>query len=221
MTDLLKTKLSRRRVLQVAAVGAAGIDPALRALAYAQGSDKPEKEEVKIGFIPLTDCASVVMASVLGIDKKYGVTMERTYNGNALGNMSPHYTWTFDADKVAITGPELMQKLGETKPVAIGSPPGLGMGAGGVSGRPDPNWTGPNDSAGGGGGGRGARGGAAGGGRGGRGAGAPNSFGFSTWLLKDGEDKYIANRLVEIFSEAAAAGSATTSGKTPAAKKSS
>jgi nitrate/nitrite transport system substrate-binding protein len=28
---------------------------------------------VKIGFIPLTDCASVVMASVLGIDKKYGV----------------------------------------------------------------------------------------------------------------------------------------------------
>ena len=73
MTDLLKTKLSRRRVLQAAAVGAAGIDPALRALAYAQGSDKPEKEEVKIGFIPLTDCASVVMASVLGIDKKYGV----------------------------------------------------------------------------------------------------------------------------------------------------
>jgi len=73
MSDLLKTKLSRRRVLQAAALGAAGIDPALRALAYAQGSDKPEKEEVKIGFIPLTDCASVVMASVLGIDKKYGV----------------------------------------------------------------------------------------------------------------------------------------------------
>jgi nitrate/nitrite transport system substrate-binding protein len=73
MTDLLKTRLSRRAVLQAAAVGTAGIDPALRALVYAQGSDKPEKEEVKIGFIPLTDCASVVMASVLGIDKKYGV----------------------------------------------------------------------------------------------------------------------------------------------------
>jgi nitrate/nitrite transport system substrate-binding protein len=40
---------------------------------WAQGSDKPEKEEVKIGFIPLTDCASVVMASVLGFDKKYGI----------------------------------------------------------------------------------------------------------------------------------------------------
>jgi hypothetical protein len=37
------------------------------------GSDAPEKKEVKIGFIPLTDCASVVMASVLGIDQKYGV----------------------------------------------------------------------------------------------------------------------------------------------------
>ena len=73
MTDLLTTKLSRRTVLQTAAVGAVGINPALRAAVYAQGSDKPEKEEVKIGFIPLTDCASVVMASVLGIDKKYGV----------------------------------------------------------------------------------------------------------------------------------------------------
>ncbi len=73
MTDLLKAKLSRRKVLQAAAIGAAGLDPALRAAVWAQGSDKPEKEEVKIGFIPLTDCASVVMASVLGIDKKYGV----------------------------------------------------------------------------------------------------------------------------------------------------
>ncbi len=73
MTELLDTTMSRRTVLQAAAVGAVGITPALRAAVYAQGSDKPEKEEVKIGFIPLTDCASVVMASVLGFDKKYGV----------------------------------------------------------------------------------------------------------------------------------------------------
>ncbi|MDA7415054.1 CmpA/NrtA family ABC transporter substrate-binding protein [Xenophilus arseniciresistens] len=66
-------RLSRRRVLQTAAAGALTLDPALRAAVWAQGSDKPEKEEVRIGFIPLTDCASVVMASVLGIDKKYGV----------------------------------------------------------------------------------------------------------------------------------------------------
>ncbi|HEY6466317.1 MAG TPA: aminotransferase class V-fold PLP-dependent enzyme [Candidatus Acidoferrales bacterium] len=197
-------------------------------------------------------------ATITNALKKYGVTMERTYNGEALGNVSPHYTWTFDAEKVKLTNADIMQKLGETKPVAIGSPPGLGMGAGGASGRPDPNWNGPNDSAGGGGGGRGrgGRGGAGGGGaaggtargdevarapgatapgappvpegaggRGGRGGGggrggAPNTFGFSTWLLKDGEDKYIANRLVEIFSEAAAGNSAATSGKAPAAKKS-
>ena len=73
MTDLLKSKLSRRAVLQTAAVGAIGLTPALRAAVYAAGSDAPEKTEVKIGFIPLTDCASVVMASVLGFDKKYGV----------------------------------------------------------------------------------------------------------------------------------------------------
>ncbi len=41
--------------------------------AWAAGSDAPEKKEVRIGFIPLTDCASVVMASVLRLDEKYGV----------------------------------------------------------------------------------------------------------------------------------------------------
>lgn len=45
----------------------------LRSAIYAAGSDAPEKREVRIGFIPVTDCASVVMASVLGIDQKYGV----------------------------------------------------------------------------------------------------------------------------------------------------
>ena len=85
MTDLLKTSLSRRAVLQTAAVGAVGINPALRAAVYAQGSDAPEKKEVKIGFIPLTDCASVVMASVLGIDKKYGVKIIPTKEASWAG----------------------------------------------------------------------------------------------------------------------------------------
>ena len=49
------------------------IDPRVRAGAWAAGSDAPEKKEVRIGFIPLTDCASVVMASVMEFDKKYGV----------------------------------------------------------------------------------------------------------------------------------------------------
>jgi nitrate/nitrite transport system substrate-binding protein len=65
--------MTRRTALQAAAASALVIDPALRAAVYAQGSDAPELKEVKIGFIPLTDCASIVMASVLGIDQKYGV----------------------------------------------------------------------------------------------------------------------------------------------------
>ena len=85
MTDILETPMSRRNVLQAATAGALTIAPALRAAVYAQGSDKPEKEEVKIGFIPLTDCASVVMASVLGIDKKYGVKIIPTKEASWAG----------------------------------------------------------------------------------------------------------------------------------------
>jgi nitrate/nitrite transport system substrate-binding protein len=73
MNNLPQNKLSRRRILQIGAVGALSVSPVLRSVVYAQGSDAPEKKEVKIGFIPLTDCASIVMASVLGIDQKYGV----------------------------------------------------------------------------------------------------------------------------------------------------
>ena len=85
MTDLLKTSLNRRTVLQAATVGATGVSPALRALVHAQGSDAPEKKEVKIGFIPLTDCASVVMASVMGFDKKHGVTIIPTKEASWAG----------------------------------------------------------------------------------------------------------------------------------------
>lgn len=85
MTDLLQTRLSRRAVLQAAAVGTAGVAPALRSLVYAGGSDAPEKTEVRIGFIPLTDCASVVMASVLGLDKKYGVKIIPTKEASWAG----------------------------------------------------------------------------------------------------------------------------------------
>ncbi len=85
MTKLLETPMSRRNVLQAATAGALTIAPALRAAVYAQGSDKPEKEEVKIGFIALTDCASVVMASVLGLDKKYGVKIVPTKEASWAG----------------------------------------------------------------------------------------------------------------------------------------
>ena len=49
------------------------VPDAVRVGAWAQGSDAPEKKEVKVGFIPLTDCSSVVMAAVMEFDKKYGI----------------------------------------------------------------------------------------------------------------------------------------------------
>ena len=49
------------------------VGPGLSNRAWAAGSDAPEKKEIKIGFIPLTDCASVVMASLLKFDEKYGI----------------------------------------------------------------------------------------------------------------------------------------------------
>lgn len=57
-----------------AAAGLMGlVPPGVRSAAWAAGSDAPEKTEVKIGFIPLTDCASVVIAAEKGFDKKYGI----------------------------------------------------------------------------------------------------------------------------------------------------
>lgn len=76
-----KSGMSRRRFLQGAAVagGAAGISGLvpgwLQRAAWAAGSDAPEKTDLTIGFIPLTDCASVVMASELGLFKKYGLNV--------------------------------------------------------------------------------------------------------------------------------------------------
>ena len=66
----------RRSVLLsgAAVVGATGLGGlGTSSGAWAAGSDKPEKTEVKIGFIPLTDCASVVMAAEMGFDKKHGI----------------------------------------------------------------------------------------------------------------------------------------------------
>jgi len=75
-----KTGVSRRHFLKaglvggLSAAGLMGLVPAgVRSAAWAAGSDAPEKTEVKIGFIPLTDCASVVIASEMGFDKKYGI----------------------------------------------------------------------------------------------------------------------------------------------------
>ncbi len=69
-------KLRHRRnfLAQAGAVSIMSLVPdAVRNAAWAAGSDAPEKKEVKIGFIPLTDCSSVVVAAVMEMDKKYGI----------------------------------------------------------------------------------------------------------------------------------------------------
>jgi nitrate/nitrite transport system substrate-binding protein len=64
----------RRRLIKMGAASLVAMVPtAVRRAAWAAGSDAPEKKEVKIGFIPLTDCASVVIASEMKFDEKYGI----------------------------------------------------------------------------------------------------------------------------------------------------
>jgi seryl-tRNA(Sec) selenium transferase len=111
--------------------------------------------------------------------KKFGVDAQpRQFNAQALGNVTPHYSWRIDPSRLNITGQETMQKLAETRPVAIGS---MGASANGMRGRnPDApasdahteHRNHPTD---------------------------PQTFGFAVWQLKEGEDKLIAERLVEIF----------------------
>ncbi|GAA0505030.1 CmpA/NrtA family ABC transporter substrate-binding protein [Tatumella terrea] len=65
---------SRRALLQgAAALTGSLLLPGLMNSVYAAGSDAPELTTLRVGFIPLTDCASVVMAAAKGFDKKYGI----------------------------------------------------------------------------------------------------------------------------------------------------
>src|ERR1700683_452886 len=129
--------------------------------------------------------------------QKFGVTaLPRQFNLQALGNVTPRYSWQIDTSKLNITGREVMQKLADTRPIGIGS---MGAGASGMRGRnpdapagdshsgdnhsPD-NHAGDNHGE-----------------HHGHTSG-PNSFSFAVWQLKDGEDRIIADRLVEIFSAA-------------------
>jgi seryl-tRNA(Sec) selenium transferase len=116
--------------------------------------------------------------------KKFGVTaLPRQFNPQALGNVTPRYSWQIDPAKLKITGPEVMQKLADTRPIGIGS---MGAGASGLRGR-DPNAPAGDTHQ-----------------ENHRPQRDPQTFGFAVWQLKEGEDKMIAERLVEIFSAAKA-----------------
>jgi nitrate/nitrite transport system substrate-binding protein len=67
--------MNETKGLSVAAALMELVPPGVRQGAWATGSDAPEKTEVKVGFIPLTDCASVVIAAAKGFDRKYGIQL--------------------------------------------------------------------------------------------------------------------------------------------------
>jgi nitrate/nitrite transport system substrate-binding protein len=75
-----RTAMKKRSFLKAAGASAlmSLVPEAVRVGAWAAGSDAPEKKEVRIGFIPLTDCSSVVMAAVMEFDKKYGIKIVPT-----------------------------------------------------------------------------------------------------------------------------------------------
>ncbi len=77
--------------MKQAGFGAEGIaHTTAHAAAWAGGSDAPEIKEVNVGFIPLTDCASVVIASVMKFDEKYGIRIK----------LSKEASWAAIRDKV-------------------------------------------------------------------------------------------------------------------------
>lgn len=92
------TAVTRRGFLKSAATaaGATAITGAipgwLQSAAWAAGSDAPEKTDLTIGFIPLTDCASVVMAGELGLYKKYGLNV----------TVSKEASWAAIRDKLVL-----------------------------------------------------------------------------------------------------------------------
>jgi nitrate/nitrite transport system substrate-binding protein len=134
---------SRRDFIKKGAAAATFFSTLGHSGVWAAGSDAPEKTEVKIGFIPLTDCASVVMAAELGIDKKYGVKIvpskeaswagvrDKLVNGEHMGTAGPKkdmaVLMTLNnngqaitlskklADKGAVDGPSLAKLMAAEK----------------------------------------------------------------------------------------------------------
>jgi nitrate/nitrite transport system substrate-binding protein len=89
--------ISRRGFIKSAAAAVGGtammgaIPSFMQSAAWA-GSDAPEKTDLTIGFIPLTDCASVVMAQELGLYKKYGLNV----------TISKEASWAAVRDKLVL-----------------------------------------------------------------------------------------------------------------------
>ncbi|MFL6636451.1 MAG: CmpA/NrtA family ABC transporter substrate-binding protein [Massilia sp.] len=84
--------------------------------AFIAGSDRPEKTVIRAGFMPLTDCASLVMASVLGLDDKYGIKLE----------LARQHSWSGMRDRLLqgeIDAAHVLYGLLYGVETGIGSPP--------------------------------------------------------------------------------------------------
>lgn len=73
--DRSRREFLKRTLIASGAAMFGGVAPMFLQNAYAADFGKPEKTDLTIGFIPLTDCASVVMAGELGLFKKYGLNV--------------------------------------------------------------------------------------------------------------------------------------------------
>jgi seryl-tRNA(Sec) selenium transferase len=99
---------------------------------------------------------------------------------------SLRYSWKWDKEQINLTGTQVREQLAATRPVAIGYilPPNYAASQG-MRGRPDPGAppvvSKPRSNA---------------------GHADLYTLGLSTWVLKEGEDRIIADRLIEIFSAA-------------------
>jgi seryl-tRNA(Sec) selenium transferase len=169
--SLLNMSPQEDRIGRCCKVGKETIFGMLKALEIFVNQDYDE-------VLKMYDARAAVITNAIA---KFGVTAQpRQFNPEALGNVTPYYGWQIDSAKLKITGPEVMQKLADTRPVGIGS---MGANSSGMRGR-DPSAP-PAESH-----------------RHNAHVADPNNFGFAVWQLKEGEDKIIADRLVEIFGEA-------------------
>ncbi|HSW11860.1 MAG TPA: CmpA/NrtA family ABC transporter substrate-binding protein [Solimonas sp.] len=90
--DQSRRDFLKHSLYAAAGITAGGVLGGLPLSAFAADIGPIEKPDLTIGFIPLTDCASVVMASELGIFKKYGLNV----------TVSKEASWAAVRDKLVL-----------------------------------------------------------------------------------------------------------------------